>query len=358
MMPNGERGSFRLGSLALIVLVGAGCGASVSVPAASAAPQLGKIKHIVFIVQENHTFDSIFGGPNPFPGAETASSGRTSTGATIPLQPQYMGDSGGTSGLPNNYSQWIAACDPDPSVPLKIGQPSPCRMDGFDKIVVAGGNGTDAYTYARYDQTAPYFDIARKYALADHFFASHNSESYTAHQYLFAGQSGFHGTLDAPVTVPAVPKSPVAPLVAWTCEYYAQLHRGQFQLGSPRSERRRSVPVYRQPRSMLRLVDRQAVPAGHRRATGPALGDPFRVDAAKFERADNRYGRLTSVRKRVWYRDEPARFAAAECAERFAIRVCVLQDERWRAGYPAIADENDAGSRIEPNGARAVPPEF
>jgi hypothetical protein len=135
---------------ALIALAVAGCGGSTSVPPASAAPQLGKIKHVVFIIQENHTFDSIFGGPNPFPGAETASSGKTSTGATIPLQPQYMGDSGGTSGLPNNYAEWAAGCDQDPSIPLQVGQPWPCRMDGFDKISVLGGNGTDAYTYARY----------------------------------------------------------------------------------------------------------------------------------------------------------------------------------------------------------------
>ncbi|HEY6449349.1 MAG TPA: hypothetical protein VIX60_01555, partial [Candidatus Cybelea sp.] len=36
----------------------------------------GKITHVVFIVQENRTFDNIFGGPKPFPQATAADSGK------------------------------------------------------------------------------------------------------------------------------------------------------------------------------------------------------------------------------------------------------------------------------------------
>jgi phospholipase C len=39
--------------------------------------------------------------------------------------------------------------------------------------------------------------MAKKYALGDHFFMGHNSESYTAHQYIFSGQS--NNVVDAPV---------------------------------------------------------------------------------------------------------------------------------------------------------------
>ncbi|HEY2553887.1 MAG TPA: hypothetical protein VGI15_01450, partial [Candidatus Cybelea sp.] len=44
----------------------------------------GKIKHIVYIVQENRSFDDLFQG---YPGADTVSSGKNSKGETIKLQP-------------------------------------------------------------------------------------------------------------------------------------------------------------------------------------------------------------------------------------------------------------------------------
>jgi len=43
---------------------------------------LSSIQHIVFIIKENRSFDQYFG---TFPGADGAVSGKTSTGATIPL---------------------------------------------------------------------------------------------------------------------------------------------------------------------------------------------------------------------------------------------------------------------------------
>jgi phospholipase C len=91
-----------------------------------------------------------------------------------------------------------------------------------------GGDGTDSYSYAPRDQSAPYWDIARKYALADHFFSSHNSESYTAHQYLFSGQTGAIGTVDDPQ--PRLPASPAYPgATSWNCSLATQLDQKTFQ---------------------------------------------------------------------------------------------------------------------------------
>ena len=42
----------------------------------------GKIKHVIFIVQENRSFDNMFQG---YPGADTVSSGKNSQGKTIAL---------------------------------------------------------------------------------------------------------------------------------------------------------------------------------------------------------------------------------------------------------------------------------
>ena len=184
------------GLLAVITLGLAGCGGSSAAPPSNPIAQFGKIKHIVFIIQENHTFDSIFGGPNGFPGADTASSGKMSDGTTVQLTQASMGN---YPGLENQYQDWLKSCDPDPKIKLQVGQPWPCRMDGFDQVRVNGGPPTAPYSYPDTDQVKPYFDIAHKYALADHFFASHNSESYTAHQFLFSGQAGgLPGTVDDP----------------------------------------------------------------------------------------------------------------------------------------------------------------
>lgn len=46
-----------------------------------------------------------------------------------------------------------------------------------------------AYAYAPPAEVAPYWAMARAYAIGDRMFASNNGPSYTAHQYLIAGQS-------------------------------------------------------------------------------------------------------------------------------------------------------------------------
>ena len=80
-----------------LILIGCSQHASSTAPAvlpaagarAAAHPHFtasDKIKHIVFIVQENRTFDSIFGGPDPLPGADAATEGRTFDGSRKALQ--------------------------------------------------------------------------------------------------------------------------------------------------------------------------------------------------------------------------------------------------------------------------------
>jgi phospholipase C len=48
-------------------------------------PGLSKLKHMVFLVKENRTFDNYFG---TFPGADGATSGTIHTGEVIPLSRQ------------------------------------------------------------------------------------------------------------------------------------------------------------------------------------------------------------------------------------------------------------------------------
>ena len=164
----------------------------------------GQIKHVIFIVQENRTFDNIFGGPRPFPNATATDSGQTSDGNTVKLSKIGLASYGGTEDPDNYHRDWMWACHPDQAPPPTTppGNPSPCKMDGFNIAATPSAGYTppasvsSIYSYVNYDDTKPYWEIATKYALGDHFFMGHNSESYTGHQYIFSAQS--NNVVDSP----------------------------------------------------------------------------------------------------------------------------------------------------------------
>jgi phospholipase C len=182
--------------LAAVLLVSlSGCGggggtsSSPAVPPSAPLAPVGSpkhigdaIKHIVVIVQENRSFDNLFQG---FPGADTVAAGKASDGSVIPLRPMSM-----AYGIdPNhNYSDYLASLDGG-------------KMDGFDSVGGWPSNETNlAYTYVPRQEAQPYFDMASAYALADRMFQSNNSNSYGAHQYIIAGQSG--STVNVPNKIP------------------------------------------------------------------------------------------------------------------------------------------------------------
>lgn len=130
-----------------------------------------KIKHVVFIVKENHTFDSYFG---TFPGANGATHGTISTGQVIPLQhapdmpPHDIGHS---------YQAAITAIDGG-------------AMDRFDLIKGGNVNG-DFLAYSQYYESdiPNYFAYARNFVLADAFFSSLKGPSFPNHLYTVGAQS-------------------------------------------------------------------------------------------------------------------------------------------------------------------------
>ena len=176
----------------------------------------------LFIVQENRTVDNLFGGPNPFPGADTVSSGRTLTG-TQPLKKVFL-DS--VVEPDNAHPAWLRACNAPKGTgpPFSVGGPSPCQMNGFsaNTDLKTGVLLRYIYSYVDYADTKEYWDIAQKYALGDHFFMGHNSESYTAHQYIFSGQS--NNVVDTPVKTKLAslgchrPLDPACVLTPWGCD--------------------------------------------------------------------------------------------------------------------------------------------
>jgi phospholipase C len=131
------------------------------------------IKHVVFLVKENRTFDNLFGS---FPGANGVSYGMDH-GVRRPLAPGTDGRVPGD--IPHCYWCSVVAWDNG-------------KMDGFNQ----GPTGDWAYTQLQRDQLPNYWHWAQHNALFDNFFASAWGPSFPNHLYSIAAQSG--GARDNP----------------------------------------------------------------------------------------------------------------------------------------------------------------
>jgi len=151
----------------------------------------GKIEHVVYIVQENRSFDNLFQG---YPGADTASEGKLRNGKTVKLVPlsltaKYIIDHGSKA--------MFEACDGTGTL-----RGTGCRMDGFNKekayfwpVQIKHPQ----YVYVPHSESAPYFAMAHEWVLADRMFQSQLDESFAAHQYIIAAQAGH--SVNLPVTL-------------------------------------------------------------------------------------------------------------------------------------------------------------
>jgi phospholipase C len=126
------------------------------------------IKHVVFIIKENRTFDNLFGR---FPGANGVTVGNDQ-GEQRPLtQALDMVP----EELPHCYECALQAYDQG-------------KMDGFATV----SDATDRYAYTQYrSQDLPnYWTWAQHFVLGDNFFASAQGPSFPNHLYTIAAQSG------------------------------------------------------------------------------------------------------------------------------------------------------------------------
>lgn len=137
-----------------------------------------QIKHVVFILKENHTLDNYFGA---FPGADGASTGRIHTGKIVNL---------------GNAPNFIAEDILHDNLSCLIGMDGG-KMDGFDLISGAFQQGRLMnYTRYRQDQIPNYWALATRFVLADEFFTSVHGPSFPNHLFTIAAQSG--GAIDNP----------------------------------------------------------------------------------------------------------------------------------------------------------------
>jgi phospholipase C len=141
----------------------------------------GRLAHIVFIVQENRSFNNLFFG---YPGAYSVSKGRDSAGRTVALAPVGLRDQ---YTIDHSSTAMYAACDGTGELPG-----TKCRMDGFDNEWSSGGPRRvkhPQYVYVPAKDSKPYFDMAHEWVLADRTFTSQLDESFSAHQYVIAAQA-------------------------------------------------------------------------------------------------------------------------------------------------------------------------
>ncbi len=138
----------------------------------------GKIKHVVYIVQENRSFDNLFQG---YPGADTVPSGKNSRGETIKLTPFTLGRA---YVIDHSAQAMFAACNGRGKLPG-----TDCRMDGFDKEESFLGPVNPEYVYVPHSESKPYFEMAHEWVVADRMFQSQLDESFVAHQYIIAAQA-------------------------------------------------------------------------------------------------------------------------------------------------------------------------
>jgi phospholipase C len=159
-------------------------GSSDSGPGADAAPHTASlpIKHVIFLVKENRTFDVYFGR---YPGANGTTTGKLSDGGSIPLGPLYDRSS------PDISHAWQAA----------LTAYDDGGMDKFDLAsanagIIDDSGAPHAYQAAQRSDIPNYWALAQGFVLADNFFSSLHGPSFPNHLYTIAAQSG--GVRDNP----------------------------------------------------------------------------------------------------------------------------------------------------------------
>jgi phospholipase C len=133
--------------------------ATPSDPALVAQAQ-SKIKHVVYVIKENRTFDNYFGA---FPGADGATTGVKCDGTTVPLK--RAPDRGFAAG--HSFTDGIRVIDGG-------------KMDCFDDV---------GYEQFREKQIPSYWTYARSFTLSDAFFSSIYGPTGIEHLWTFASQS-------------------------------------------------------------------------------------------------------------------------------------------------------------------------
>ena len=142
--------------------------ASDAAPDADAGDALPTpIRYVIVLVKENHTFENYFTG---FPGADTTTTAKLSTGKT--------------------YTRPVAA---SADLPKDMCHANSCGFDAYDNGKMDGfdttGSGTEGFAYYTEKQIPNYWQYARNFVLADHYFSTTLGPSTPGHAVFWNGRS-------------------------------------------------------------------------------------------------------------------------------------------------------------------------
>jgi phospholipase C len=169
--------------LALAVALALAAAFLAQLPSASVGPVCDgpascPIKHVVFIIKENHSFDNLFGR---FPGADGA--------VYASVGPRRMPLTRTPDHVPSDINHARGA--------------APFAVDAgrMDRFYLLGGAIHGGHDYADSSYTPGsipnYWTYARTFTLADRFFSTINGPSFPNHLVTIAGQAG--GVIDNPL---------------------------------------------------------------------------------------------------------------------------------------------------------------
>jgi phospholipase C len=127
------------------------------------------IKHIVFMVKENRTFDNYFAR---YPGAEGTDTGLTSTGEEVELE---VAEDAFEPDLGHSFLDGVESINGG-------------RMDGFD--TVTNGETMNGYTSFTREGMPNYWAYADNFVLSDHTFSSMYGPTFPEHLYTVGAYAG------------------------------------------------------------------------------------------------------------------------------------------------------------------------
>ena len=164
------------------LLVCAAAAVALAAPASAPAARAPKtpIKHLVLLMQANHSFDNYFG---TYPGAYGIPRGT--------CQPLSLAHPGGGCAAPYHLGD-VTVPDLDHQLAILRRQHRGGQMDGFVASYRQLGAGLHKSVMGYYDQRdIPFaWSVAQRYVLFDRFFASASAGTLANHMYWVAGTRG------------------------------------------------------------------------------------------------------------------------------------------------------------------------
>ena len=173
---------------------------SSTAPPIPVAPTTSSIKHVIVVIQENHSFDAYFGA---YCKAATGSNPSCTTGPSCCEAAPDKDPGGGARSIPLDDAA-NAGFDPNHTQVCELSEIDTGKMDGYVKAPMVGGavcGSPENFAVAGQAVAGPYWQLAASYALADRYFQPVAGQSSSNDIYFARAKFAFLDNDDAPATI-------------------------------------------------------------------------------------------------------------------------------------------------------------